>query len=274
MKNIVIQGGTDGMGRALGLARLHRGDAVLIIGRDAAKGASFLAEAAAMGAGERATFVQADLSLISENQRVIESIAARFPTLDALVLCARHYLSARRETAEGIEGTFALFYLSRFLLGHGLRPLLEKGEQPVIMNVAGPGSPMGEIHWTDLEMKRDYNGLVAQMQGGKANDLLGVAFAEEYGTGGIRYVLFNPGSVSTSFSGEYDPATKAHIEGMKRMAKPVEAGIAPILTVLDAPPAEPVSAFVEGRRMGLTDKSFDTHDAKRLATLTRELLAR
>ncbi|MFB4424413.1 SDR family NAD(P)-dependent oxidoreductase [Streptomyces sp. QL37] len=274
MKNIVIQGGTDGMGRALARTYLNRGDAVLVIGRSEAKGQAFLAEANAAGAGSRAAFLQADLSLVSENDRVVEEIGERFPVVDALVLCARHYLSPRRDTAEGIESSLALFYLSRYLLSHGLRGHLEKADRPVIVNVAGPGSPMGEIHWDDLQLKRNYHGLDAQMQGGKANDLLGVSFASLYDGGRTRYVLFNPGSVSTSFSGEYDAATKGHIEGMKRMAKSVEAGIAPIVTCLDSPPAEPLSAFVEGRRMSLDHPSFRLADALRLDELTRELLGR
>ncbi|MET9916954.1 SDR family NAD(P)-dependent oxidoreductase [Streptomyces sp. NPDC059605] len=274
MKHIVIQGGTDGMGRATGLACLERGDAVTVVGRDEGKGKSFLAAAAELGARERASFIRADLSLISENERVIAEVENAYPAVDALVLCARHYLSRRRETAEGYEATFALFYLSRYLLCHGLRGLLEKAERPVILNVAGPGSPVGEIHWDDLEFTRGYDGLVAQMQGGKANDLLGAAFADRYGADRTRYVLINPGSVSTGFSGEYDAETQRHIDMMKRVAKPVAAGIVPIVEALYAPPAEPLSALVEGRPMSVRDKSFDIHDARRLDERTRELLSR
>lgn len=274
MKNIVVQGGTDGMGRALALRCLERGDAVVIVGRDRRKGESFLAAADGIGAGDRAAFIPADLSLISENERVIREVADRFPAVDALVLCARHYLWRRTETAEGYEATFALFYLSRYLLGHGLRDLLEKAERPVIVNVAGPGSPMGEINWEDLEFTRGYHGLAAQMQGGKANDLLGVAFADAYGSDRTRYVLFNPGSVATSFSGDYDAQTRRHVESMKRTGKPVEVGIAPIVDTLYAPPAAPLSAFVEGLPMGLDGPSFDVRDARRLDERTREMLSR
>lgn len=164
MKHIVVQGGTDGMGRGIALTCLRRGDTVVIIGRDPKKGESFLAAADGIGAEARAHFIPADLSLISENERVIRQITEEFPAVDALVLCARHFLAQRRETVEGHESTLALFYLSRFLLSYGLRDLLEKAPRPVIMNVAGPGSPTGEIHWQDLQMKRDYDGLAAQMQ--------------------------------------------------------------------------------------------------------------
>jgi NAD(P)-dependent dehydrogenase (short-subunit alcohol dehydrogenase family) len=212
--------------------------------------------------------------LVSETERVIQEIKARFSVVDALVLCARHYRSTRVETAEGLENTFAMFYLSRFLLSHGLVELLEKADQPLIMNVAGPGETMGRIHWDDLGLEQGYDGLEALEQGGKANDLLGVAFADQHATVRTRYVLFHPGLVSTTFSGEYDEATAAQIQTMKKAGKPVEEAIAPIIARIDAPPAEPLSAFVMGEPMSLAHKTFDKDAAIRLHHLTEELLSR
>jgi NAD(P)-dependent dehydrogenase (short-subunit alcohol dehydrogenase family) len=274
MKTIVVQGGTDGIGRGLALFCLKRGDEVLVVGRNGEKGRSFLATADELGAGSRAYFLQADLSLVSENRRVVEEVGKRYPVVDALVLCARHYRSTRLETAEGFENTFALFYLSRFLLSHGLLEPLERAKAPVIMNVAGPGTPMGEVHWDDLQLERNYDGLEALMQGGKTNDLLGVAFAERHRSVRTRYVLFNPGSVATSFSGEYDPATAAHIESMKLTGRPVEEGIAPIVPLIDTPPAEPLTAFVEGRPMPVAGRHFDREHGLRLHEMTQEMLSR
>ncbi|RSM62605.1 oxidoreductase [Amycolatopsis sp. WAC 01376] len=266
MKTIVISGGTDGMGKALAMEYLGRGDNVVVLGRDPAKGAVF-AEAG------RATFIQADLGLVARNREVVGLIAERFPVVDALVLCARHFRSARVETAEGIESTFALEYLSRHLLGHGLAAALGRAERPVIVNVSGPGTAKPEIRWHDVSLTRGYQGVGAQLQAGRANDLLGVAFAAEHAGSGISYVLLNPGGVATSFSGDYDAATAAHVEALKRYGKPVEEGIVPIIARIDDPPAEPLSAFVEGRRIAPTGPGFEPAAAKRLAEVTRRLLA-
>src|SRR5437763_733606 len=101
-KRIVVTGGTDGMGRAIALDRLGRGDEVAIVGRDAAKGAAFLELAARRGAAGRAHFVQADLSLVAGTRAAIQQIRSLFRSIDALVLCARHYRSTRAVTAEGV----------------------------------------------------------------------------------------------------------------------------------------------------------------------------
>ncbi|WP_329520598.1 SDR family NAD(P)-dependent oxidoreductase [Spirillospora sp. NBC_01491] len=270
MRTLVISGGTDGIGRALALASVRRGDTVAVIGRSEDRGRAFLRAAA--GASGRAHFVRADLSLLSENERVVEEVTARFPVVDALVLCARHYRSARAVTAEGFEANYALFYLSRFLLGHGLVGPLEKAGAPVVVNVAGPGAGLSALRWDDLGLERGYHGAVALAQGGPLNDLLGVAFAAEHGTGPIRYVLVHPGTTATGFSGEYDAETAALIARMRRSGKPVAEAVAPIAAVIDAPPREPLSAFVEGVRIPVDGASFDRAAAARLQDLTRRQL--
>jgi PPOX class probable F420-dependent enzyme len=273
VKTFVVTGGTDGIGRALALARLARGDQVAVVGRDAEKGAAFMDAAARLGAGERAHVVLADLSLVRETTGAIERIRALFPKVDALVLCARHFRSTRAVTAEGFESTLALYYLSRYVLSHGLRDLLDAAPQPVVLNVCGPGPNPGEIRWDDLGRAHGYDGMAAQLQGGLLNDLLGVGFAQDPRSRRIRYLLLNPGTVSTAFSGEYDPETAAQVEALRRVAQPVEDAIEPVLALLDDPPAEPVSAWLQGERLDLTGPSFDPGAARRLSVVTAEMLS-
>ncbi|WP_051581315.1 TIGR03618 family F420-dependent PPOX class oxidoreductase [Pseudonocardia acaciae] len=269
-KFIAVTGGTDGLGKAVALARLAAGDEVAVIGRDPEKGRAFLDAAA--GAPGRAHFIAADLSLVGETRRVVDEIRARFTRLDALVLCARHYRSTRLVTAEGLEHNLALFYLSRFLLGDGLLDLLEAAERPVILNVAGPGSGTGEIRWDDLGGERGYHGSWALAQGGQLNDLLGIGFTQRWPATPVRYVLLHPGVVNTSFSGEYDADAAAQVEAVRAGAAPVERAVTPLLDVLENPPAEPLTALVAGRWVDVTGPEFDADAARRLRGETTRLL--
>lgn len=97
------------------------------------------------------------------------------------MLCARYHRSTRAETPDGFEATFALFYLSRYLLSYRLLPLLERSDRPVIANVAGPGGTR-PIQWNDLQLTRGYLGVAALGHGGRLNDLLAVAFASKHHT--------------------------------------------------------------------------------------------
>ncbi|WP_142056705.1 TIGR03618 family F420-dependent PPOX class oxidoreductase [Pseudonocardia kunmingensis] len=271
---MVISGGTDGIGRAVALAHLERGGEAAVIGRDAAKGAAFLEAAAALGAAGRAHFVRADLSLVAGTRAAIEEIRGIFTKVDALVLCARHYRSTRRVTAEGFEHTFALYYLSRFVLTHEMADLLDAADAPVVLNVAGvPGAGADAVDWNDLQGERGYHGMRALAQAGRLTDLLGIASAQDRVSAKARYVLLFPGVVATSFSGEYDAATAAEVEALRAGATPVDEAIVPILDVLEHPPAEPLSAFDAGRRIDVDTPAFDVGPARRLHAETVRLLS-
>ncbi|WP_033326526.1 SDR family NAD(P)-dependent oxidoreductase [Streptomyces yerevanensis] len=272
MKTHVITGGTDGIGKAVAHHYLDRGHEVVVVGRNAEKGKAWLDAARQRGAAERAHFVNADLSLIAETRAAADSVRSSFARVDTLVLCARHFRTTRLVTAEGFENTFAHFYLSRFVLSHGLVDLLEAADTPVILNVAGPGG-QAQIHWEDLQLAREYDGQRALMQGGRLNDLLGVDFADRRPDTNVRYVLLNPGTVNTSFSGQYASDIMTHIEVIRRSAQSVEEAMTPILKVLDDPPTAPLSAFVQGEPLSPHGPGFTVEEARRLHQHTQKLLA-
>ncbi|MET8426878.1 TIGR03618 family F420-dependent PPOX class oxidoreductase [Nocardia sp. NPDC004860] len=250
MRNLVVAGGTDGIGRAVALARVAAGDAVLVIGRDVVEGKGFLEEAAALGAAERAHFVAADLSSVAATREAMDAVRARFSTLDALVLTARHHRQDRLVTAEGFEYTFALSYLSRFLLSYELTDLLDGAERPLIVNVAAAGSGTDRIRWDDLGYERDYDGTAALSQTARLNDLLGVEFARRPTSGRTRYVL------------------------VRHTENPVDDTVRPILAALAQPPADPLTAIVGGSRIDIRGTAFDAEAAARLYDETIPLLGR
>jgi NAD(P)-dependent dehydrogenase (short-subunit alcohol dehydrogenase family) len=275
MKNIVITGGSDGMGKVTALHFLKKGDCVIVVGSTAAKGQRFLEEAKSLGAADRAHFIQADLSLISENQRVMQDIRSRFDSLDMLVLCAGKFQTQYVETSDGIETIFATYYLSRYLLSYGLRDLLEKAEQPMILNVAAPGMK-GELQWDDLGFKANFNALKASFHGSRLNDLLAVGFAENNQTSRIRYILYNPGFVGT------DGVTKAFPDPLRRtivkvavrlMGKSPEEGAQPIIQLLEHPPQAALAAFQQRKLVNFDMSTFDKAKAARLFDITEKLLA-
>ncbi|TQL75104.1 short subunit dehydrogenase [Stackebrandtia endophytica] len=261
------------MGRAVALGRLDRGDRVVVIGSNADKGRHLLAAAAERDADDRIEFIQADLSRIADVRGVIERIRSRYEVVDALCLFANRQVPRRIVTDDGVEKTFALYYLSRYLLSHELAPLLRRSDSPVIVNVAGVGVTKGEIYWDDVTLAGRYNTIRAQLQAGRANDLLGVAFAAQ-SDNPIRYVLYHPGFTK---SGDLGPLP-APVRGLLRVAsliaaRPVEEAVAPVHGFIDGPPGAPLTAIDRGRSLPLTLSSLDPDNAARLAELTAKLLA-
>ncbi|MDX6741432.1 SDR family NAD(P)-dependent oxidoreductase [Actinocorallia sp. A-T 12471] len=273
MRTYVITGGTDGMGRGLALRFLERGDRVIAVASGKAKGEALLAEAGRRGAGGRAEFVRADLSTVAGMRDAVAKVASSADAVDGLVFGAQRYASQRVETEDGLEFTFALAYLSRYVLGHGLLPHLEKAEAPVVMNLAGPGGLPGTVHWDDLQLTSGYRGRRAAMQSSRLNDLLGVAFPLRHPAARTRYVMYNPGFVRTGMADPLPIAFRLFTKAAALVAaQPVSRAIVPIAALVDAPPAEPLSAFMRSRRLPLEGADFDPERALRLDSLTARLL--
>lgn len=126
----LVTGGTSGIGYGVACQLIEQGWAVTIVGRNKQRGKAIAADTGV-------EFIQADLSLMSE----VDRLAAGLQTpLDALVLCAG-IVDMRAEvqfTGEGYERTFATNYLSRYLLSQRLLPQMTDGGS--IVMVSGDGN--------------------------------------------------------------------------------------------------------------------------------------
>lgn len=269
---IVVSGGTDGMGRALALARAERGDLVVALGSNAEKGRRLVADADRIGAVDRVHFIQADLADVAATLRAIRDIIDRHRTIDALCLFANRQSPKRIVTREGLERTFALYYLSRHLLGRELTPLLRRSPSPVIVNIAGVGMTKGSIHWDDLQLEHKYSTITAQLQAGRANDLLGVAYASQPDNP-VRYVLYHPGFTKSGDLGQLPAMARLFIRtAAKIAARPVEQAVAPLHGFIDGPPPAPLTAVDRGTSLPLTLRTLDPSNAERLEAATRTIL--
>lgn len=257
------------MGRATALERLARGDRVSVIGSSETKGRALLDDAAS----PNLRFIRADLSSIAQVQSAVAEIAEHHETVDALALFANRVSPKRRQTPDGLEYTFALYYLSRYLLGHRLRPLLDAAPAPVIVNVAGVGNTSGRIHWEDPQLAGGYGQVRAQLQAGRANDLLGVDFAARAG-GKSRYVLYHPGFTRSGANNQQNPLVRGSIKMLARfLGRPVTDAVRPVVDWIDHPPADPLTAVDRGKPVPLTLRTLDPADAARLTRYTEGLLA-
>ncbi|QIS15016.1 SDR family NAD(P)-dependent oxidoreductase [Nocardia arthritidis] len=270
-KTVVISGATDGMGRAMALERLTRGDTMIAIGSNQAKGEALAV--AAGSAADRLQFLRADLSSVAEVERVIAEIKATHRAVDALLLFANRVSARRMETADGYEYSFALYYLSRYLLSHKLTPLLERAARPVIVCVSGVGVTKGGINWDDPQLTQKYSAVRAQLQAGRANDLLGVYYAEKFG-GTVRFVHYHPGFTRSGDLSAVNPVVRTTIRTLARCAaRPVDESVRPINDFIDNPPAAPLTAIDRGRILDLSLPTLDPRNARRLASLTKDLLS-
>lgn len=276
MKTILITGGTDGIGKGIATHLLENGDSVIVIGSSEEKGEKFLDELADSGAEHRAFFYKADLSLIEENKGIIKEISSRFDYIDGIILSANTHTVREEitETEDGLEFGFALAYMSRFILSYGFRDLLEKSDNPIIINICAPGMN-GTIDLTDIQNRNNYNGAKQKYHGSRLNDLLGVAFSKSTHDSKIKYVLFNPWAVRTKaiFESIKNPISRGFTKFMFLLiGKDVYSATLPLMDIIMNPPEDKLSAFIQKKRVNLSKSTFDKDNAKELYLQTIKIL--
>ncbi len=270
MKTILITGGANGLGKGIAQYYLKKGFQVIAVGSSKENGDIFCNEAKQLKSGDRAFYIQADLSLIKENQRVIESVKERFPSLDAIIFCATRHSKEYIETVEGFEFTFALDYMSRFLLSYGLKESLEKSDNPIIVNICGTGMK-GEVNWNDLQHKDSFDTQKVMMHGSRLNDLSAVAFVQNDATRKIKYILYNPWAVQTpGMMGYFNNPLMRSV--YKIIGKPVEKAVVPIVELLNNPPKNELSAFREQKKLNMNLPAYSPQNAKKLYNITSQLI--
>lgn len=270
MKNVVVAGGTTGMGRAIALHYLRRGARVTVIGSTPRRGDQFLADAA--GLPGEADFLHADLLSVAENERVIKEIQERYDALDALVLTAMLPFVRRRETDDGYEGTFVLYYLSRFILSYGLTELLERGDTPIITNIGATGITKGAVNWDDLQFARAYSVVRATMSGGRANDLLGVHYVQNHPDGRTKMLMVQPPYTKSGTNHLPQPLRMLARINAALFAKAPEESVRDTLAVMDDQPADRLILRAVGKPVDPELPTFDPEQARRLYELTADMV--
>ena len=120
-----MTGGTDGVGKEIALGLARAGVRVLLVGRDADKGARAVTSLVAASGAPHVEFLAADLSLMRQVDRLANEVMRRVPSLRYLVHSAGIVRGRHTRTAEGVETNFAVNYLGRFALTKRLLPLLQ-----------------------------------------------------------------------------------------------------------------------------------------------------
>jgi NAD(P)-dependent dehydrogenase (short-subunit alcohol dehydrogenase family) len=77
-KNVLITGGTDGMGKATAHQLAKLGARLLLVSRNRDKGEAAVSEIIRSSGNETVTFLAADLSLVCDMRRAAEQIRGAF----------------------------------------------------------------------------------------------------------------------------------------------------------------------------------------------------
>lgn len=198
-KVCLVTGATNGIGKVTALELARRGATVVLAGRSAAKTDAVVAEIKARSGNDRVEGLVADLSTQAGVRALADAFKARYDRLDVLVNNAGAIFNERRESADGIEMTFALNHLSYFLLTHLLLDVLKASAPARIVNVSSNAHMGSGINFDDLEFKRGYMNFRAYAQSKLANILFTTELARRLQGTGVTANALHPGFVSSGF---------------------------------------------------------------------------
>src|SRR5215216_6496025 len=158
-QTILITGSTDGLGLATAESLAKRGATLLVHGRSEQKLERALARLGAdRGAPVRGLL--ADLGSLEQVRRLARCVERDVECLDVLANNAGvAVMDGRRESHDGFELTFAVNYLSHFLLTAELLPLLRRSVPARIVNVASIGQ--APVDFDDVMAEESYDGFLA-----------------------------------------------------------------------------------------------------------------
>ncbi|KAJ3108743.1 hypothetical protein HDU97_000143 [Phlyctochytrium planicorne] len=217
-KNIVVVGGTQGIGASTALRFASLGASVLICGRNDSRGTSMVQSLrTAYTSGSKFlrhnrdakdeaptySFVKADLSTVEGCFKVVNEVKKwdKVPQdgLHALVMTAGSLnFGSRRETRDGIESTFAVNYLSKFIIANKLMPEIKSSERGRVVSVLHGGQDL-KIEVDDLEIKNGFSFIRAANHTAGLIDVLTDQSARKHTTSpnSPRFIHIFPGIVNT-----------------------------------------------------------------------------
>lgn len=212
-KTVIVTGATNGLGEAIAKDLAEQGADLVIVSRNEAKCAETAARLRREAGNPNVRFYAADLSVQAEVRRLTDTLKRDLLRLDVLVNNAGAWFTERKESADGIEMTWALNHLSYFLLTHDLLELLKRtaaqhGEARII-NQASSAHHEGRMHWENLEFRGNWSaqgrgstgpGWGVYSQSKLANVLHAFALARKLAGTGVVANAVHPGVVATGFS--------------------------------------------------------------------------
>jgi NAD(P)-dependent dehydrogenase (short-subunit alcohol dehydrogenase family) len=265
-KTIVISGATSGIGEVAAIHLAEQGARIVFTARDEKRAAAAMAKLKRANPASEHRVHFADLSLLAEQKRVADEIAAE-PQIDVLINNAGAILNRRAETSEGLEKTFALNHMSYFTLTNILLDRLRQTPGARIVSVSSSAHRRAVLDFGDLQSRHGYRGFGAYSKSKLCNILFNRALAKRLAGSGVTANVLHPGFVATRFADQAGGLMQRLVAIGKRVtAISPEEGAKTILYLAASPDVAQVSGkyFYKCKVAIPTKEAQNDADAERL----------
>jgi NAD(P)-dependent dehydrogenase (short-subunit alcohol dehydrogenase family) len=265
-KICIVTGATSGIGLVTVRALAQQGATVIAVARDPDKGAAAVARIRQETGNRGVEMLLADLSAQDQVRRMAREFQRRHSRLDVLVNNAGAFFWRRRLSADGIEMTFAVNYLSAFLLTNLLLDTFRASAPARIVNVSSRSHRSAHIDFDDLEGRHQYRGMAAYGRSKLALLLFTYELARRLEGTQVTVNALHPGFVATHIGQNNRWLVKLASPLLKLIARSPEEGAQTSIYLATSPEVEGVSGqyFVDAKPVPSAPASYDEAAARRL----------
>ena len=265
---ILVTGATDGLGRSVATELARRGAAVLVHGRDPARGQQTVEGIRHDTGNERVELYLADLADLAQVRRLAAEVERAQAELHVLINNAGIGSGlpegrSRQESRNGYELRFAVNYLAGFLLADRLLPLLRQSAPARIVNVASLGQH--PIDFDDPMLTVSYTGTRAYGQSKLAQIMHAIELSRRVPPQEVTANSVHPGTFMP---------TKIVLEEIGRSVDTLESGTAAVARLALDPDLEGISGqfFDQQSEAAANSQAYDEEARRRLWELSERLV--
>ncbi|MDF3026638.1 MAG: family NAD(P)-dependent oxidoreductase [Fluviicola sp.] len=197
----VVTGSTEGVGYQDALALSAAGWNVIMMGRNAQKGAESIARIHQINPKAKVSFEKIDLADLSSIKAFAERMASKGQAIDLLINNAGVMTPPKRlVTTDGFELQFGTNHIGHFALTAQLLPLLRQSPEARVVSVSSVANRAGQINFDDLQSESSYTPMKAYGQAKLANLMFALELqrqSEKHGWG-IKSIAAHPGVSRTN----------------------------------------------------------------------------
>jgi len=271
-KVVLITGANSGVGFAAAAELARMGARILMVCRDAVRGADARIAVADVATEAAPMLLLADMSSQQSVRALADELHRHFPRIDVLINNAGGIFSDRGLTIDGIERTFATNHLGPFLLTNLVIDLVKAGTGGRIINVASESYP-GWLDFDNLQGEKRYGFLNAYFRSKLENIIFSVELARRLKGSGVTVNCMSPGPTRTRF-GDNMTGLPGFFPYVKKLLPGPETGARTLIYLASSPEVAGVSGwfFLRGRARRIKPVTQDTEVAARLWRISAELV--
>ena len=272
-RTCLITGATSGIGKATTIALAKLGATIVMVARNQTKGEAVLKEVKQLSRNDSVFLLNADLSSQELVRKLVADFKDRFKRLHMLVNDAGVFLTKYTKTADGIETTFAVNYLSMFLLTNLLLDVLKSSAPSRIVNVASATESGGKINFDDLNGDRKFGGWAAYSNSKLAVIMFTYELARRLEGTGVTVNTLHPGAIRTNLGHGNRGLTSLGFSFVKLFFASPEKGARTVVYLASSPEVEKVSGkyFINCRSTSSSMHSYDEDIRARLWQVSAQL---